>query len=80
MISYAGSLGSRNRLFEACTDPEDGAGGKGCLSNIHLFQTIHFLNMLWVHVPPRIQKGGGQRGPTLATFLVAEGRENRNTT
>ena len=48
-----------SRLFEACADPEGGAGGKGCLPNIHLFQTSRFLNMMWV--PPRIQKRGGQR-------------------
>ena len=31
-----------SRLFEACADPEGGAGGKGRLPNIHLFQTSHF--------------------------------------
>ena len=49
-----------SRLFEACADPEGGAGARGRLPSTHLFQTSLFLNMLWV--PPRIQKGGGQRG------------------
>ena len=44
-----------------------GGGARGRLSNIHLFQTSHFLNMLWV--PPRIQKGGGQRGSNSGNFF-----------
>ena len=47
-------------LFEACADPKGGAGGKGRLPNVHLFQTSHFLNIL--SVLPRIQKGGGRWG------------------
>ena len=35
-----------SRLFEACADPEGGAGARGRLPNLHLFQTSHFLNML----------------------------------
>ena len=63
-----------SRLFEARADPEGGAeggggGAKGRLPNIHLFQTSHFLNMLWV--PARIQKGGGERGSNSGNVLVA---------
>ena len=68
-----------SRLFEACADPKGGAGGKGCLPNVHLFQTSHFLNIL--SVLPRIQKGGGRGGESnSANFLASEGRENPNTT
>ena len=54
-----------SRLFMACADPEGGAGARGvCQTYIYFKQAI--FERLWV--PPRIQKGGGQRGLTLATF------------
>ena len=68
-----------SRLFEACADPEGGAGGKGTFAKHTFIPNKPFLNMLWV--PPRIQKEGGQRGSNSANFfLVSEGRENPNTT
>ena len=63
-----------SRLFEARADPESGAegggGGQGgvCQTYIYFKQAI-FLNMLWV--PPRIQKGGDERGSNSGNFLVA---------
>ena len=61
-----------SRLFEAFADP---GGGLGCMGGGGVCQTYMYFKQA---ISSR--KGVVRGGPTLATILLEEGREDSNTT